>query len=76
MQIPDAFLRAVASEAGFELPPARAYAAGTAFLPGDDEAVAKTRTQIEEIAAEEGLTVLLLEQNVGQALRIAGFDQR
>ena len=44
--------------AGFELPPSRAYAAGTAFLPGDDEAVAKTRTQIEEIAAEEGLSVL------------------
>ena len=58
MQIPDAFLRAVAGEAGFELPPSRAYAAGTAFLPGDDEAVAKTRTQIEEIAAEEGLSVL------------------
>ena len=58
MQIPDAFLRAVATEAGFELPPSRAYAAGTAFLPGDDEAVAKTRTQIEEIAAEEGLSVL------------------
>ena len=58
MQIPDAFLRAVAAEAGFELPPPRAYAVGTAFLPGDDEAVAKTRTQIEEIAAEEGLTVL------------------
>ena len=44
MQIPDTFLRAVASEAGFELPPPRAYAVGTAFLPGDDEAVAKTRT--------------------------------
>ena len=38
MQVPDAFLRAVAGEAGFELPPARAYAVGTAFLPGDDEA--------------------------------------
>ena len=58
MQIPDAFLRAVAGEAGFELPAARAYAVGTAFLPGDDEAVAKTRTLIEEIAAEEGLSVL------------------
>ena len=28
MQIPDAFLRAVAGEAGFELPPSRAYAVG------------------------------------------------
>ena len=31
---------------------------GTAFLPGDDEQVAKTRRRIEEIAAEEGLAVL------------------
>lgn len=55
MQVPDAFLRAVA---GVELPPAGAYAVGTAFLPGDDEHVAATRTRIEEIAAEEGLAVL------------------
>src|SRR4051794_23690891 len=58
MAIPDAFLRAVAIEADCELPQARAYAVGTAFLPGDDEAVAKTRKRIEEIATEEGLTVL------------------
>ena len=58
MQVPDAFLREVAAEAGFELPGAHSYAVGTAFLPGDDEQVAKTRKQIEEIAAEEGLAVL------------------
>ncbi|WP_210651296.1 glutamate synthase large subunit [Nocardioides sp. SYSU D00065] len=58
MQVPDAFLRDVAQEAGFELPPARAYAVGTAFLPGDAEAVAATRRRIEEIADEEGLAVL------------------
>lgn len=55
MQVPDTFLRAVA---GFELPAAGAYAVGTAFLPGDADEVAKTRTRIEEIAAEEGLAVL------------------
>lgn len=55
MQVPDAFLRDVVD---FELPPARAYAVGTAFLPGDADAVAKTRQRIEEIADEEGLTVL------------------
>jgi glutamate synthase (NADPH/NADH) large chain len=55
MQVPDAFLREVVH---FELPPARAYAVGTAFLPGDADAVAKTRQRIEEIADEEGLTVL------------------
>ena len=58
MQVPDAFLREVAADAGFELPGAHSYAVGTAFLPGDDEQVAKTRKQIEEIAAEEGLAVL------------------
>ncbi|WP_028473686.1 glutamate synthase large subunit [Nocardioides alkalitolerans] len=55
LQVPDAFLRAVA---GFDLPAAGAYAVGTGFLPGDDEHVAKTRTKIEEVAVEEGLTVL------------------
>ncbi len=55
LQVPDAFLRDVTD---FELPPARAYAVGTAFLPGDDEAVAAIRRRIEEIADEEGLAVL------------------
>ena len=55
MQVPDAFLRDVVD---FDLPTQSAYAVGTAFLPGDDEAVAKTRRRIEEIAAEEGLAVL------------------
>ncbi|HJR38444.1 MAG TPA: glutamate synthase large subunit, partial [Nocardioidaceae bacterium] len=58
LQVPDAFLRAVTEEAGFQLPPVHAYAVGTAFLPGDEEQVAKTRQRIEEIAAEEGLNVL------------------
>ena len=55
MQVPDKFFREVVD---FELPGKHAYAAGTAFIPGDDEQVAKTRKRIEEIAAEEGLSVL------------------
>ncbi len=55
MQVPDAFLRAVVD---FDLPAAGEYAVGTAFLPGDDDAVAKTREAIEAIAAEESLSVL------------------
>jgi glutamate synthase (NADPH/NADH) large chain len=55
MQVPDGFLRAVVD---FELPSANAYAVGTAFLPGDEAHVAKTRARIEELAAEEGLAVL------------------
>lgn len=58
IQVPDAFLRDVAKDAGFELPPQHAYAVGTAFLPSDAEEAAKTRQRIEEIAAEEGLAVL------------------
>ncbi|GAA4697558.1 glutamate synthase large subunit [Nocardioides nanhaiensis] len=58
MQIPDAFLREVAAEAGIELPTPRAYAAGTAFIPGDPDEVEKTRGRIEELAEAEGLTVL------------------
>ncbi len=53
--VPDAFFRDVVD---FELSPSRTYAVGTAFLPGDEEHVEKTCRRIEEIAAEEGLTVL------------------
>lgn len=55
MQVPDAFLRDVVD---FDLPAQRSYAVGTAFIPGDAAAVAATRERIEEIATEEGLTVL------------------
>ncbi len=58
LQVPDRFFREVTAELGFELPAPRAYAVGTAFLSGDAEHVAKTRQRIEEIATEEGLTVL------------------
>lgn len=55
MQVPDRFFREVVD---FDLPARHGYAVGTAFVPGDDEQVAKTRRRIEEIAAEEGLAVL------------------
>ena len=55
LQVPDAFLREVVD---FELPPQNSYAVGTAFLPGDAETVEKTKKQIEEIAAEEEMSVL------------------
>jgi glutamate synthase (NADPH/NADH) large chain len=54
-QIPDAFLRAVA---GIELPAAGRYAPGNAFLPTDDSERAEVKAAIEQIAAEEELTVL------------------
>ena len=43
---------------GVELPEAGTYAAGMAFLPTDDAEAAEARTRFEEIATEEGLTVL------------------
>ncbi len=55
LQIPDAFLRAVVD---FTLPERGSYAVGTAFLPADEEAAASAVSRIEELAAEEGLTVL------------------
>ena len=55
LQVPDAFLREVA---GFDLPPAGAYAVGTAFLPGDEAEVAAAQERIAALAAEEGLAVL------------------
>ncbi|MBZ5733385.1 glutamate synthase large subunit [Nocardioides sp. TRM66260-LWL] len=58
LQVPDAFLRAVAADHGVTLPAAGSYAVGTAFLQGDDAAVAAAAARIEAIAAEEGLEVL------------------
>ncbi|MFC0860822.1 glutamate synthase large subunit [Sphaerimonospora cavernae] len=59
-QIPDAFFREVLADLGWhgELPPEGAYAAGTAFLPADEPAREAAVRLIEEIAAEEGVTVL------------------
>ncbi|GAA4226409.1 glutamate synthase (NADPH/NADH) large chain [Streptosporangium album] len=54
-QIPDSFFRAVTA---FPLPATGAYAVGMAFLPSDAEAREIAVRMIEEIAAEEGLTVL------------------
>ncbi len=55
LQVPDAFLRGVVD---VELPPQHSYAVGTGFFGGDPDDVAKSRSRVEEIAAEEGLAVL------------------
>ncbi|MGB9034149.1 MAG: glutamate synthase central domain-containing protein, partial [Paeniglutamicibacter sp.] len=54
-QIPDAFFRAVTD---FALPAPGRYAAGTAFLPQETAQRNAAVTALEELAAEEGLTVL------------------
>ncbi|WBQ02403.1 glutamate synthase large subunit [Kribbella sp. CA-293567] len=55
IQIPDAYYRRVCD---FELPVARSYATGIAFLPQDPDDAAKAIARIEELAAEENLDVL------------------
>src|SRR5438045_9635363 len=55
MQLPDAFLRAVTP---FPLPTPGAYGVGLAFLPSDDTAAEKARAQVENLAEEEGLSVV------------------
>ena len=55
LQIPDTFLRAVAD---FTLPELGSYAAGMAFLPIDEAEAIQARSRIEQMAIEEGLTVL------------------
>jgi glutamate synthase (NADPH/NADH) large chain len=58
MQTPDRFLRGIAADEGFELPPVGAYAAGMAFLPLAEAEAEAARDKIESIAGEEGLRVL------------------
>ncbi|MGI9085963.1 MAG: glutamate synthase large subunit [Aeromicrobium sp.] len=59
LQVPDAFLRAVVD---FELPEATedglAYAVGIAFVPDDDEGESEVVELLEQVAADEGATVL------------------
>ena len=58
IQVPDAFFREVVD---FPLPAEGAYAVGTAFLPVETphgSAAVAAETEIDRLAAEEGLTVL------------------
>ncbi|GAA1170595.1 glutamate synthase large subunit [Nesterenkonia xinjiangensis] len=54
-QIPDEFFRAVVD---FELPAVGGYAAGTAFLPQSESEREQMCLSLEDLAAEQGLTVL------------------
>jgi glutamate synthase (NADPH/NADH) large chain len=58
VQVPHRFLAGAAERAGFSLPGAGEYAVGLAFLPRDPDDAAKARTAVEQLAAEECLTVL------------------
>src|SRR3954470_5908743 len=55
IQVPDRFLRDVVP---FDLPPAGHYATGIAFLPAEPDDAAKAAATLDDIAAQEGVTVL------------------
>ncbi|MDX3000418.1 glutamate synthase large subunit [Kribbella solani] len=55
IQVPDAYYRKVCE---FELPVPHSYATGIAFLPADADDAAKATKRIEELAAEEQLSVV------------------
>ena len=58
VQIPDAFFRKVAAEAGVALPPEGEYGVGMVFLPQVTDAVAACVAHIENVVSREGLTFL------------------
>jgi glutamate synthase (NADPH/NADH) large chain len=58
VQVPHRFLAGAAEAAGFSLPEAGEYAVGLAFLPTDSDDKAKAKAVVEQLAGEEGLSVL------------------
>ncbi|HLL67681.1 MAG TPA: glutamate synthase large subunit [Micromonosporaceae bacterium] len=56
--VPDTFCRAVAADAGIDLPPAGAYATGLVFLPTEPDAAAQACHILEKYALVEGASVL------------------
>jgi len=55
IQIPDGFYREVVD---FELPPARHYGTGIAFLPQSETEAERAIDKIQRLAADEGITIL------------------
>ncbi len=58
VQMPDAFFRKVASECNISLPAEGEYGVGMIFLPQDADAVSLCVSHVEQVVAEEGLTLL------------------
>ncbi len=58
LQMPDAFLRAEAKKAGWELPPPGGYGVGMIFLPPDPGLARRCVETLERIATDEGCEVL------------------
>ena len=58
VQMPDAFFRKATADAGITLPAEGEYGVGMAFLPQDAAAVAACVAHIDNVVANEGLTLL------------------
>ncbi len=58
LQMPDAFMRKVASEAAIQLPPAGHYGVGMTFLPNNDDLRARCEKILQETAESRGLKFL------------------
>jgi glutamate synthase domain-containing protein 2/glutamate synthase domain-containing protein 1 len=58
IQMPDAFMRKVASEEGIELPDERRYGVAMCFLPVEDDLNAAAKAALESSATDNGLKVL------------------
>ncbi|WP_166907076.1 glutamate synthase large subunit [Mycobacterium sp. DL440] len=58
LQVPDAFLREVCKEQGFDLPSEGSYATGIAFLPQSSRDASTAAEAVEKIVEAEGLKVL------------------
>jgi len=58
IQMPDAFMREVAAEEGFELPAARRFGVAMCFLPVDDELNSAARASLESSATDNGMAIL------------------
>ena len=54
LQMPDAFMRREAANAGFDLPDAGEYAVGIVFLPRNPAERARCEAMIEQVSAAEG----------------------
>ena len=54
MQLPDAFLRRVGGDLGFDLPAAGAYGTGLVFMPPDADQRARCRAMLEAAIREQG----------------------
>ena len=58
MQLPDAFLRRVCGDLGFDLPEAGAYGTGLFFLPPDAAQRARCRAMFEAAVKEQGQSLI------------------